>query len=93
MNFATTKLNGVSTITSSVTHTFLENMKPEEGQKKEYLLPNIVAELLEKEAASVKVLSTSDKWIGITYKEDIEPAQESFSRMITAGCYPENLWI
>ena len=27
MNFATTKLNGVSTITSSVTHTFLENMK------------------------------------------------------------------
>ena len=62
-------------------------------EKKEYLLPNIVAELLEKEAASVKVLSTSDKWIGITYKEDIEPAQESFSRMITAGCYPENLWI
>ena len=52
-----------------------------------------VAELLEKEAASVKVLSTSDKWIGITYKEDIEPAQESFSQMITAGCYPENLWI
>ena len=62
-------------------------------EKKEYLLPNIVAELLEKEAASVKVLSTSDKWIGITYKEDIEPAQESFSQMITAGCYPENLWI
>ena len=62
-------------------------------EKKEYLLPNIVAELLEKEATSVKVLSTSDKWIGITYKEDIEPAQESFSRMITAGCYPENLWI
>lgn len=62
-------------------------------RKKEYLLPNIVAELLEKEAVSVKVLSTSDKWIGITYKEDIEPAQESFSQMITAGCYPENLWI
>ena len=71
---------------------FLEQLG-EHPEKKEYLLPNIVAELLEKEAASVKVLSTSDKWIGITYKEDIEPAQESFSRMITAGCYPENLWI
>ena len=62
-------------------------------EKKEYLLPNIVAELLEKEVASVKVLSTSDKWIGITYKEDIEPAQGDFNRMITDGCYPENLWI
>ena len=71
---------------------FLEQLG-EHPEKKEYLLPNIVAELLEKEAVSVKVLSTSDKWIGITYKEDIEPAQESFSRMITAGCYPENLWI
>ena len=71
---------------------FLEQLG-EHPEKKEYLLPNIVAELLEKEASSVKVLSTSDKWIGITYKEDIEPAQESFSRMITAGCYPENLWI
>ena len=71
---------------------FLEQLG-EHPEKKEYLLPNIVAELLEKEATSVKVLSTSDKWIGITYKEDIEPAQESFSRMITAGCYPENLWI
>ena len=71
---------------------FLEQLG-EHPEKKEYLLPNIVAELLEKEAASVKVLSTSDKWIGITYKKDIEPAQESFSRMITAGYYPENLWI
>ena len=71
---------------------FLEQLG-EYPEKKEYLLPNIVAELLEKEAASVKVLSTSDKWIGITYKEDIEPAQGDFNRMITAGCYPENLWI
>ena len=71
---------------------FLEQLG-EHPEKKEYLLPNIVAELLEKEATSVKVLSTSDKWIGITYKKDIEPAQESFSRMITAGYYPENLWI
>ena len=61
-------------------------------EKKEYLLPNIVAELLEKDAASVKVLHTSDKWIGITYKEDIEPAQEGFRHMIIKGIYPEKLW-
>ena len=64
----------------------------ENPEKKEYLLPNIVAELLEKNLASVKVLNTSDRWIGITYKEDIEPAQEGFRQMIESGLYPENLW-
>ena len=61
-------------------------------EKKEYLLPNIVAELLEKDAASVKVLETSDRWIGITYKEDIEPAQEKFREMMEEGIYPKVLW-
>ena len=64
----------------------------ENPEKKEYLLPNIVAELLEKNLASVKVLNTSDRWIGITYKEDIEPAQEQFHLMIEDGTYPKELW-
>ena len=64
----------------------------ENPEKKEYLLPNIVAELLEKNLASVKVLNTSDLWIGITYKEDIEPAQEKFHLMIEDGTYPKELW-
>ena len=64
----------------------------ENPEKKEYLLPNIVAELLEKNLASVKVLNTSDHWIGITYKEDIEPAQEKFHLMIEDGTYPKELW-
>ena len=37
---------------------FLDKLN-DNPQKKEYLLPNIVAELLEKRAASVKVLGTS----------------------------------
>ena len=64
----------------------------ENPEKKEYLLPNIVAELLEKNLASVKVLNTSDRWIGITYKEDIEPAQEKFHLMREDGTYPKELW-
>ena len=70
---------------------FLDKLN-DNPQKKEYLLPNIVAELLEKRAASVKVLGTSDRWIGITYKEDIEPAQKGFSLMIEKDLYPVNLW-
>ena len=70
---------------------FLDKLN-DNPQKKEYLLPNIVAELLEKRAASVKVLGTSDRWIGITYKEDIEPAQKGFSLMKEKDLYPVNLW-
>lgn len=64
----------------------------ENSEKKEYLLPNIVAELQEKNLAAVKVLNTSDRWIGITYKEDIEPAQEKFRFMMKSGIYPMQLW-
>ena len=64
----------------------------ENSEKKEYLLPNIVAELLEKNLAAVKVLNTSDRWIGITYKEDIESAQEKFRFMMKSGIYPMQLW-
>ena len=64
----------------------------ENSEKKEYLLPNIVAELLEKNLAAVKVLNTSDRWIGITYKEDIEPAQEKFRFMMKSGIYPMQFW-
>ena len=47
---------------------------------------------MEKNVASVKVLETSGRWIGITYKEDIEPAQEKFREMIENEVYPQNLW-
>lgn len=70
---------------------FLDTLE-ENPEKKEYLLPNIVAELLEKNLASVKVLNTSDKWIGITYKEGIEPSQRKFRLMLEEGVYPIKLW-
>ena len=60
--------------------------------KKEYLLPNIIAELLHRQKAVVRVLETSDRWIGITYQEDTELAQGEFQQMIKAGKYPEYLW-
>ena len=60
--------------------------------KKEYLLPNIVGDLLKEGNVDVKVLETHDKWIGITYKEDTELAQAGFCEMIRSGKYPAKLW-
>lgn len=60
--------------------------------KREYLLPNIVADLLSQDKATVRVYETPDKWIGLTYREDVPLAQASFREMIRAGIYPEKLW-
>ncbi len=60
--------------------------------KKEYLLPNIVAQLLGEDRINVKVLETHDKWFGVTYAEDKEYVQNAFKELIENGVYPEKLW-
>ena len=73
---------------------FVEFLGDNEGNplKKEYLVPIIVDQLLKAGKAEVKVLETQDKWIGITYHEDLESARDNFQRMIKNGKYKENLW-
>lgn len=71
--------------------TFLKNMKPEESQKKEYLLPMIVEDLLREDKARVKVLETQDKWFGVTYKEDKPVVVESIKKLHEQGIYPSKL--
>ena len=73
---------------------FVEFLKDEAGDplKKEYLLPNIVGDLLKEGNVDVKVLETHDICIGITLKEDTELAQAGFMKMREDGVYPEKLW-
>ncbi len=60
--------------------------------KKEFLIPIYVDTLLGLNKATVEVLPTSNKWIGITYKEDLEAARKDFKDMIEKGEYPKKLW-
>lgn len=60
--------------------------------KAEYLLPIHIGQLIDNKAASVKVLSTNDKWFGVTYKEDKDYVIESFKKLIEAGEYNVNLF-
>lgn len=71
--------------------TFLETMKPEESQKKEYLLPMIIEDLLQEGQVQVSVLETKDKWFGVTYKEDKQVVVDSFKKLHEAGVYPAKL--
>ena len=58
----------------------------------EYVLPEMIGELIKENKADVTILPTNDKWIGITYKEDLVPAQKSFQKMFDQGLYPDNIW-
>lgn len=58
----------------------------------EYVLPEMIGELIKENKADITILPTNDKWIGITYKEDLVPAQKSFKKMFDQGLYPDNIW-
>ena len=56
--------------------------------KCEYYLPTVVTEALESGKAEVKVLTTPDKWYGITYREDKPELMAALHRMEEDGLYP-----
>ena len=60
--------------------------------KQEFLIPVLIDGLIKEKKASVKILPTDEKWIGITYVEDTEAARNAFKRMIEEGIYPDRLW-
>lgn len=71
---------------------FLEKGLRENPLKCEYFLPFVVDELLKENKAQVKVLQTTEKWYGVTYKEDRESVTEALREKLSAGIYPEKLW-
>lgn len=71
---------------------FLETGLKENPMKCEYFLPSVVGELIEQEKATVKVLKSTDRWYGITYKEDKQAVVDAIKRLKGEGVYPEHLW-
>ena len=71
--------------------TFLAGLQ--EGDiKSEYLLPAVVDGLIKCGKAKVSVLETTDKWFGVTYKEDKPAVVASIRRLINEGKYPAQLY-
>ncbi len=70
---------------------FLAGVKPEDI-KVEYLLPTIIGDLLASGDATVKVLTTQDKWFGVTYQEDKGSVIEAFKALTEAGVYTPELF-
>ena len=71
---------------------FLEENLPTNPLKAEFFLPSAVAALLEENKATVKVLRSTDKWLGITYAADKPRVVEALKTMTKEGKYPDGLW-
>lgn len=59
--------------------------------KGEYFLPAIVQQMLTEGRATMKVLTSPDKWYGVTYAADKPVVVEALKKMTQEGLYPEKL--
>lgn len=60
--------------------------------KAEFFLPFVVSDMLDDGECYVDVLTTTDKWFGVTYKEDKQIVIDSFKALVEAGVYKEKLF-
>ena len=60
--------------------------------KKEFYLPTIVKKSIDEGIADVKVLESSSKFSGMTYKEDREKLSIYINDLVKKGVYPFDLW-
>jgi len=60
--------------------------------KSEFFIPFVANEFIESGKGVLKVIPTTSKWFGVTYKEDADGVQSSINRLVKEGVYPNNLW-
>ena len=56
--------------------------------KGEFLIPQEVGRMLRANTASVRVLSSPDRWYGVTYQEDKPEFMQALNELTDAGAYP-----
>lgn len=77
-------------ITKDLFQNFVKENK--ENPKSEFFIPLVADYFIQKDMAKFKVLPTSAKWFGVTYKEDKPIVQQSITELIEQGQYPEKLF-
>ena len=60
--------------------------------KSEFLIPTVVDELVHEGKATLKLLSTSSVWFGVTYKEDKPAVVAALKALVDKGEYKKGLY-
>ncbi len=58
----------------------------------EYLIPDVLSNLIKNNKASTKVIPTSANWYGVTYKEDAPGVKRAIQNLVDNHEYNDNLW-
>ena len=71
---------------------FLENkfrqfLQTADLSKDEFLIPTLIFDALQARYATVKAYGNSDKWYGVTYREDLAEVKRALSGFIQSGLY------
>lgn len=72
--------------------TALQSDPTKDPTKAEFYLPFAVDTLMKEGKADATVMTTADKWYGMTYKEDQEAVVAAIAGMCESGKYPAPLW-
>lgn len=71
---------------------FLDEALKTNPEKAEYFIPKVTDELIKEGKATCKVLTSKDRWYGVTYKEDKQIVMDALQSLKDKGLYPEVLW-
>lgn len=71
---------------------FFQTEVAKNPMKAECFLPIEVDKMLKRGTVTVEVLSSKDKWFGVTYKEDKPFVMQSIANLKKQGVYPKKLW-
>lgn len=69
---------------------FCEN--EENLKNNEFMFPVVVGQLVKQGKATLKLLKTNEKWIGMTYREDLAGVKQSIKVLQDNKLYPVPLW-
>jgi len=60
--------------------------------KAEFFMPSVVDTMIKTGRCHTRVLSTAEKWCGMTYRKDKQTVTNTIAELIAAGAYPKQLW-
>ena len=72
--------------------TFLAEEVAKNPMKAEFLIPIVSDQLIKAQACKVSLLSTDEKWFGITYQEDKPNVKANIKKLVDNNVYPKDLW-
>ncbi len=70
----------------------LERILKENPMKGEFYIQTPINRQIADKTATYEILTSSDKWFGVTYKEDKPEVVKKFASLKADGVYPMNLW-